>query len=148
MEYKGYIGKVEIDEEAGILHNELSNASKQVSVVIQRLSSSRPEPFVVAIDGGSGAGKSTLASVIGGQFDVALIHLDDFFSAGIPDDQWDRFTIEERLEFVFDRRRARLAAREDQVFLTVWHRRWDPVEAHYFTHVRPRSFFDLIVTLE
>jgi len=44
-------------------------------------------------------------------------------------------------------RHARLAAREDRDFLAAWHARWDAAEEHYFTHVRPRSSFDLVVTL-
>jgi len=42
-------------------------------------------------------------------------------------------------------RLARLAAREAPSFLEAWHRRWDDAEAHYFTHVRPPSSFDLVV---
>ena len=54
---------------------------------IERLLSSQPGPIVVAIDGGSGAGKSTLASLNEKEIDAVLIHLDDFFSAEIPDEQ-------------------------------------------------------------
>src|SRR5438094_376211 len=43
-------------------------------------------------------------------------------------------------------RHARLAAREAACFLEAWHRRWDDAEAHYFTHVRPPSSFDLVVS--
>ena len=43
-------------------------------------------------------------------------------------------------------RHARLAARERSHFLDSWHARWDPAEAYYFTHVRPNSSFDLVVT--
>jgi uridine kinase len=42
-------------------------------------------------------------------------------------------------------RHTRLAAREDADFMVGWHRLWDPVEAYYFTHVRPRESFDLVV---
>jgi para-aminobenzoate synthetase len=42
--------------------------------------------------------------------------------------------------------RARLEAREAADFLAAWHARWDPVETYYFTHVRPRAAFDLVVT--
>ena len=45
-------------------------------------------------------------------------------------------------------RHIRLAAREaDKNFLQKWHKRWDEVEAYYFTQVRPKRFFDLIVKL-
>jgi uridine kinase len=40
---------------------------------------------------------------------------------------------------------ARLSAREDEEFLRAWHSRWDDVEEHYFSAVRPRSSFDLVV---
>ena len=43
-------------------------------------------------------------------------------------------------------RQTRLAAREAPSFLKAWHGRWDAAEAHYFTHVRPPSSFDLIVS--
>jgi uridine kinase len=83
--------------------------AKRTKVVaeIQRLISRQEGPIVVALDGGSGAGKSTLASWIADCFDAALIPLDDFFAASIPDAQWDRFTVEQRLAHVFDWRRVR-----------------------------------------
>ena len=43
-------------------------------------------------------------------------------------------------------RHQRLAAREARDFLAQWHARWDAAEAWYFTHVRPASSFDLVVT--
>jgi para-aminobenzoate synthetase len=46
-----------------------------------------------------------------------------------------------------DQRQARLAAREEADFLDVWHARWDAVEEFYFTRVRPRESFDIVVTL-
>lgn len=42
-------------------------------------------------------------------------------------------------------RRERLAAREDEAFLSEWHRRWDPAERHYFGRVRKPESFDLVV---
>ena len=42
-------------------------------------------------------------------------------------------------------RQQRLAARETEGFLLAWHARWDVAEEFYFTHVRPRSSFGLIV---
>ena len=42
-------------------------------------------------------------------------------------------------------RHARLAAREEAGFLAEWHARWDAAEAHYLTHVRPPTAFDLVV---
>jgi uridine kinase len=43
-------------------------------------------------------------------------------------------------------REARLASREEAMFLSAWHRRWDGAEAHYFQLVRPPSSFDLVVS--
>lgn len=44
-------------------------------------------------------------------------------------------------------RHARLVAREDAAFLAAWHARWDAAEAYYLTHVRPKTAFNLVVTL-
>jgi uridine kinase len=43
-------------------------------------------------------------------------------------------------------RRQRLLAREGAPFMAAWHRRWDEAEDYYFTHVRTRSSFDMVVT--
>jgi uridine kinase len=43
-------------------------------------------------------------------------------------------------------RRARLLAREEPEFLAAWHARWDTAEEVYFSQIRPRSSFDLVVT--
>ncbi|MBO0795762.1 MAG: hypothetical protein J2P36_33135 [Ktedonobacteraceae bacterium] len=43
-------------------------------------------------------------------------------------------------------RRERLVTREGQSFMERWHKLWDPAEDYYFTHVRPRSSFDIIVS--
>jgi uridine kinase len=43
-------------------------------------------------------------------------------------------------------RRQRLLAREGAPFMAAWHRRWDVAEDYYFTHVRPRSSFDMVIT--
>lgn len=45
-----------------------------------------------------------------------------------------------------DERHGRLLSREEKVFREAWHARWDGAEDHYFTHVRPPSSFDLVVT--
>lgn len=86
---------------------ELPAASKKIIAQIQNLQSIKQGPLVVAIDGGSGAGKSTLASLLNQEIDIALIPLDDFFSANIPDSDWDKFTVVEKLKNVFDWNRLR-----------------------------------------
>ena len=200
-------------------------AGKKITAQIQNLLSVKQTPIVVAIDGGSGAGKSTLASAIEHEFNIALIPLDDFFAANIPDDEWDKFTVTEKLKNVFDwnrlrndviepllagkpakwyafdfqlglridgtygmetgpkelsptnviviegayssspeiadivdltvfidvpieERHARLEVREDHAFLEKWHQRWDEVELYFFTQVRPKSSFDIVVELK
>ena len=200
----------------------LLNHVKHVIDVIQKRLATHDRPIVVAIDGGSGSGKSSLAALIQNPMDVALIPLDDFFSAHIPDQQWDPFTPEEKLEHVFDWKRlrqqviepllrgetarwqafdfiagpqpdgtypmqneykhlkpapviliegaysasppladlidlavlvdvptevrhARLVDREAHAFLSRWHALWDPVEDHYFNHVRPKETFDIVI---
>jgi uridine kinase len=45
-------------------------------------------------------------------------------------------------------RYERLAAREEKQFLAAWHARWDAAEEYYFTYVRPKFSFDLVVTVE
>lgn len=42
-------------------------------------------------------------------------------------------------------RHQRLLRREDARLLAAWHARWDAVEDYYFTRIRPRSSFDLVV---
>jgi len=43
-------------------------------------------------------------------------------------------------------RHSRLAAREHAPFLQRWHAVWDAVETYYFTEVRRKASFDLIVS--
>lgn len=42
-------------------------------------------------------------------------------------------------------RRKRLVIREGQSFMERWHALWDSAEDYYFTHICPRSSFDMIV---
>lgn len=88
-------------------HEGAPAALKEIIARITSLLKGEQAPIVVALDGGSGAGKSTLASLIENEFDAALIPLDDFFAADIPDNQWDHFTVAEKLKKVFDWDRLR-----------------------------------------
>ncbi|GHO50937.1 uridine kinase family protein [Ktedonospora formicarum] len=45
-------------------------------------------------------------------------------------------------------RRERLILREGPDFMSRWHRLWDPAEDLYFTYIRPRSSFDIVVSNE
>ena len=201
----------------------LTNACATIVEVVIRSTASGQVPLVVAIDGRSGTGKSTLASRVAKETDAAVVLLDDFFAASIPNADWDRMSVEERGANVFDwgrirseaimpllagkaarwhpfdfesgqradgtygmktkakevepasvivvdgaysagpqltdlvgltvlvelseeERWARLARREEAEFLAQWHARWTAVEDFYFSNVRSRSSFDLIVT--
>jgi uridine kinase len=195
-----------------------------IITMLQPWTANRTAPLLVALDGGSGAGKSTLTAQLAQRGAVAVVPLDDFWSAMIPDAAWDQWSVEARAAAVFDwarvrrdalepllagrtarwypvdfaagaqadgtyrlqetavrcapapiillegayaahpaltdlvhvtilldvpvtERHRRLAGREPAAFLAQWHRRWDAVEADYFTHLRPRSTYDLVVTL-
>lgn len=199
----------------------LTWACQQIIHAIHQRQPSCQNPLLVALDGGSGAGKSTLAAILVQELDATWIPLDDFFSAHIPEAEWDVRSIPDRARDVFDWvrvrkqalvpllagqparwhpfdfsgrqpngtygirtkpetrdpaavilldgvysagpqlsdlvglsvlvdvplgvRHARLAAREEPAFLAQWHARWDAVETYYFTVIRPRTHFDLIV---
>ena len=83
-------------------NKKLLATSLEIIQQLQNLLSRKQNAIVVALDGGSGAGKSTLASIIKDELDAALIALDDFFSVNIPDSEWDKFAVEEKLKHVFD----------------------------------------------
>ena len=108
------------------LSNEAVAACEKILAAIRRLLSLQPSPITVALDGGSGAGKSTLASLIENELDATLITLDDFFAADIPDSQWDKFSVEERLNRVFDWQRLRENAIEP--LLAEKPARWHPFD--------------------
>ncbi|HOC20586.1 MAG: hypothetical protein GYA30_05785 [Chloroflexi bacterium] len=202
--------------------SELAAACSQIVTAIRQILVHR-SPILVALDGGSGAGKSTLAAMLEQEIESVVIPLDDFYSASIPDWEWDTRSIPERVRDVFDwarlrtdalepllagrparwfpfdfvsgmrpdgtyglsphavekqpakviilegaysanpeiadlidlavlvdvpvaERHQRLDRREsDQRFLKRWHTLWDGVEDYYFSEVRPKSAFDLVV---
>jgi uridine kinase len=87
-----------------------------IRVAIYRHIQHRRAHLLVALDGGSGAGKSTLAARLEQEIAAVVVPLDDFFAAHIPDWEWDMRSVAERAR-----------------------------EVYYFTEVRPRSSFDLVV---
>jgi len=87
-------------------------ACRRIAAALQHWRAASVGPICVALDGASGTGKSTLANAVAGrciarELDLALIPLDDFFAADIPDSAWDTFTVAERLNRVFDWQRVR-----------------------------------------
>jgi uridine kinase len=45
-------------------------------------------------------------------------------------------------------RRERLRVREGEAFMKKWHAMWDSAEDYYFSQVRPKESFDLVIRLE
>ena len=84
----------------------IKRINELVTQVNQKLTELR-RPTVLALDGASGAGKSTVAALLAERLEAAPIPLDDFFSADIPDYQWDDLTVEEKRERVFQWQRLR-----------------------------------------
>lgn len=126
-----------------------------VSTVRRRLAGRRA-PLVVALDGRSGAGKSTVAAVLAREFDAAVLETDDFYAGSasviVLDGVYsarpelaDRVDLAVLVTLPEAMRRERLLAREGKEFMDAWHARWDVAEHHYFTEVRPRESFDLVL---
>lgn len=49
------------------------------------------------------------------------------------------------VEVPVQERHDRLSERQDEAFSEYWHGIWDDVEEYYFSEIRPRSSFDLVV---
>ena len=45
-------------------------------------------------------------------------------------------------------RQERILAREGAVFAMAWHKIWDPAEDYYFSEIRPKKSFDLLIWLD
>ena len=75
---------------------------------------------------------------------ASVIVVDGAYSAGPQLTDLVGLTV--LVELSEEERWARLARREEAEFLAQWHARWTAVEDFYFSSVRPRSSFDLIVT--
>jgi para-aminobenzoate synthetase len=92
--------------------NHINEQIKTIAESIRHFSEKFSRPIVVAIDGASGSGKSTIAQLLCDELPAVIAPLDDFFSADIPDDQWDKFSIKEKMEKVFNWNKARSLALE------------------------------------
>lgn len=86
---------------------ELAEARSQIAAAINRTLQGHHSPILVVIDGGSGAGKSSLAFLLEKEIDSVVVPSDDFFSAHIPDWEWDARSIPERARDVLDWQRLR-----------------------------------------
>jgi para-aminobenzoate synthetase len=88
----------------------LGVSCQRIVNAIHRRQPSLKRPLLVALDGGSGAGKSTLAGMLLRGLRATHIPLDDFFSAHIPDSEWDAMPVPQRAQNVFDWPRVRQQA--------------------------------------
>ena len=74
----------------------------------------------------------------------SVIILDGVYSSGPQ--MADLVGLSILVEAPHEQRLTRLAKREEAEFLAQWHARWDAVEDFYFSSVRPRESFDVVVT--
>jgi uridine kinase len=72
-----------------------------------------------------------------------VILLDGAYSTGEP--LADLIDLTVLVDAAREVRHNRLQTREEPDFLAAWHARWDAVEEVYFSKIRPRSSFDLVV---
>jgi para-aminobenzoate synthetase len=77
---------------------------------------------------------------------AGVILLDGAYSAGPQ--LADLVDLAVLVDTPLKQRHTRLSVRENPAFLEQWHARWDAVEEDYFTRVRPRVSFDLVVSLD
>lgn len=100
--------------------------SETCSKIIACINDIAKRPILVALDGGSGAGKSTIASMLEQKLDSVIVQSDDFYSANIPDWEWDRRSISERARDVLNWHRLRTEALEP--LLVGKPARWHPFD--------------------
>ena len=105
---------------------DFANACSQIVDAIHLIRQDHHSAILIALDGGSGAGKSTLASMLQQEIDCAVVQLDDFFAANIPDWEWDSRSVVERARDVFDWQRVRSDALEP--LLAGKAARWQPFD--------------------
>jgi para-aminobenzoate synthetase len=101
----------------------LSEAYSKILVSINGIAK---KPILVTLDGGSGAGKSTIASMLEQRLDSVVVQSDDFYSAHIPDWEWDLRSTPERARDVLNWHRLRTEAIEPLLAGKV--ARWHPFD--------------------
>ncbi|MDR3114476.1 MAG: hypothetical protein LBU25_03040 [Treponema sp.] len=92
--------------------NHIDEQINTITEALRHLPEKFSRPVAAAIDGASGSGKSTIAQLFCGKLPAVIVPLDDFFSVDIPDDQWDTFSITEKMEKVFNWNKVRTLALE------------------------------------
>jgi uridine kinase len=74
----------------------------QIAAEIILSEAQKKTPLVIAVDGGSGAGKSIFVKLLAIKTKAAVIPLDDFYSADIPNTKWSEYSTIEKLNAVFN----------------------------------------------
>jgi uridine kinase len=95
-----------------VQYRNIPTAAKTIVAAARRLLVNRTLPILIALDGPSGAGKSTLAGMVAKVLAAAVVPGDDFFAAGITDDEWEARSARERASDAIDWRRLRREALE------------------------------------
>jgi len=117
---------------------ELTEACTQIASAINRILAHQ-SPVLVAFDGGSGSGKSTITSRLAQELECVIVPLDDFYSADIPDWEWEARSVAERLRDVFDWKKLRREALEP--LLAQQTARWYPFD--FVSGLRPDGTYAL-----
>ena len=83
----------------------------EVIEIIRKLMTERNKPLLVVIDGRSGSGKTVLTEKIGKQFGATIILGDNFYSGGSFQD-WEKKSIQEKIDGCIDWKRMRVEVLE------------------------------------
>ena len=119
--------------------NNLDLACRTIVAEVKRRLTIQAPPLLVALDGGSGSGKSTLGWLLKDALDAALVQSDDFFSAHIPDGEWDVRTVVEKFRDGINWRRLRTEALEP--LLAGQTARWHPFD--FVAGLRPDGTYGM-----
>jgi len=104
----------------------VNEAMEQLLAAIERHTTARAAPIVVALDGRSGTGKSTLAKQLAAAVDTVIVGCDDFYAGG-TDEEWLARTPRQRAACCIDWRRL-----EDEAV--------EPLRDGRIAHYHPSDF--------
>jgi len=104
----------------------VNEATEHLLAAIERHTTARVVPIVVALDGRSGTGKSTLAKQLAAAVDTVVVDCDNFYAGG-TDEEWLAWTPRQRAARCIDWRRLKYEAIE-------------PLRDGQIAHYRPSDF--------